>query len=78
MKLLVKRLNKLSEDELINLSEAIDCELERRLDRAEGVPESARRRAVQRTQSYRQSTGASALPVIVTGLRENRSRRRAA
>jgi len=78
MKILVKRLRKLSEDDLVDLSEAIDSELGRRLDRSERVPESARRRAVQRSQSYRHNTGASALPVIVTGLREKRNRRKAA
>ncbi len=78
MKGLLKRLHKLSESDLISLSEAIDGELERRLDRADGVPESARRRAVQRSQSYRHNTGAAALPIMVTGLREQRQRRKAA
>jgi len=72
MKSLLKRLHKLSDGELVDLSEAIDGELERRSDRADEVPESARRRAVQRSQSYRRDTGSTALPIMVAGLRERR------
>ena len=78
MNVLLKRLHKLADDELLAVSEAIDRELERRLDLTDSVPESARRRAVQREQSYRRRTGSSALPVRVAGLRDAHKRRRAA
>ena len=72
MKGLLKQLHKLSDGELASLSEAIDGELGRRLERADNVPESARRRAVQRSKSYRRDTGAAALPIMVAGMRERR------
>lgn len=68
MKGLLKKLTKLGEDELLNLSNAVDIELERRLDQAEEISDSARRRAVQRSNSYRRSTGSTAPPVAATGL----------
>jgi hypothetical protein len=78
MKVIIKNLNKLNNDELQALCEAIDLELDRRQERMEGMPESARRRAVLRNQSYRRSTGSSAPPVRATGLKEKRGRRHAA
>jgi hypothetical protein len=78
MKTIFKNLNKLNADELLALSEAIDLELDRRQERTEEIPESARRRAILRDQSYRRSTGASAPPVRTTGLKEQRKGRRAA
>ena len=78
MNAVLKRLHKLADDELLAISEAIDQELERRLEQMDPIPESARRRAVQRSQSYRHRTGSSALPVRVAGLRDAQKRRRAA
>ncbi|MFW6125241.1 MAG: hypothetical protein ACOC46_03765 [Pirellulales bacterium] len=78
MKSLVKQLKKLNDDELLGVSDAIDAELERRMEREESVPDSARRRAVQRQQSYRSRTGSSAPPVAATGLKPRREKRRAA
>jgi ribosomal protein S13 len=78
MNSILKQLRKLSEDELCSVSEAIDGELERRQDLAEAIPESARRRAVMREKSYRHSTGSSALPVRIAGMRKARKTRRAA
>ncbi len=77
---LLKRLHKLADDELLSVSEAIDRELERREEHEDPIPESARLRAVKRTQSYRRTTGSSALPVRVAGLREKgkQHRRKAA
>ena len=75
---IIKNLNNLNNDELQTLSEAIDLELERREQRVDEIPQSARRRAVLRDQSYRRSTGSSAPPVRVTGLKEPRKRRNAA
>ena len=69
----------LADDELLAVSEAIDRELERRQEQEDPIPESARLRAIKRSQSYRHNTGASALPVRVAGLRDKqRQRRRAA
>ncbi len=78
MNAILKRLQQLSDDELLIVSEAIDLELEHRLRREEGIPDSARRRAVQRQKSYRHSLGSGALPVRMAGLKEPQRRRRAA
>ena len=78
MTAILDRLRQLSDEELLSLSEAIDSELENRLERQEGVPDSARRRAVQRQKSYRHSLGSTALPVKIAGMKENRRRRLAA
>jgi len=78
MNSILRRLRKLGDDELCAISEAIDTELERRQELSDDVPESARRRAVQRERSYRRDTGASALPVLIAGLRKVRKHRRAA
>jgi hypothetical protein len=78
MRSILKRLRQLDNDELLSVSEAIDGELERRLEIVEQVPESARRRAIQRSQSYRRGTGSSAPPIGVTGLKTHRRRPRAA
>ncbi len=75
---LLKRLQKLADDELLAVSEALDRELERRQDHDDPIPESARLRAVKRSQSYRRTTGSSALPVRVAGLRDKGKRRRKA
>ena len=78
MNSILKRLRKLANDELLALSEAIDLELELRLDRTEDVPDSARRRAIQRQQSYRHSPGSAAPPIIAVGIGKTRKDRRAA
>ncbi|MGD0518278.1 MAG: hypothetical protein ABSA26_12155 [Thermoguttaceae bacterium] len=78
MNAILNRLHRLSDDELLSVSEAIDVELERRLERQEEIPDSARRRAVQRQKSYRHSLGSAALPVKVTGMKDSRRRRLAA
>ena len=77
MNAILKRLHSLGDDDLLNLSEAIDIELERRLEQTESIPESARSRAISRSQSYRRSTGAAAPPIRAVGLRDT-GRRRAA
>jgi hypothetical protein len=71
---ILKRLKQLGEDELLMISEAIDVEMERRQERIEEIPDSARRRAVMRGQSYRRATGSTALPIRITGLKEQRKR----
>jgi hypothetical protein len=78
MTAILDRLRQLSDEELLSLSEAIDAELEYRLERLDGVPDSSRRRAVQRQKSYRHSLGSTALPVKMAGMKESRRRRLAA
>lgn len=78
MKSVLKQLKKLNDDELLVVSDAIDAELERRMEREEVIPDSARRRAVQRQKSYRSRTGSSAPPVAATGLKPSDGKRRAA
>jgi ribosomal protein S13 len=78
MNAILNRLHRLSDDELLSVSEAIDVELERRLERQEEIPDSARRRAVQRQKSYRHSLGSAVLPVKIAGMKDSRRRRLAA
>jgi hypothetical protein len=74
MNAFLKRLQSLDNDELLGISEAIDIELERRLEQADVFPDSARRRAIARGQSYRHSTGSAAPPIRAVGLRDTRRR----
>jgi hypothetical protein len=76
MRTIFKHLRDMSDDELLKLSEALDCEVTSRSIQIEEIPDSARRRAVQRSQSYRRSTGSSAPPVRYTGLKEQRGKRK--
>ena len=78
MNTILKHLNQLSDPELFNLSEAIDAELERRGDLSADVPDSARRRAVERQQSYRRRIGSTAPPIKVSGLGKSAGPRRGA
>lgn len=78
MTAILNRLQELSDNELLSLSEAIDLELDHRLQRKEDVYDSARSRAVQRQKSYRHTLGSMALPVKLTGMKESQPRRRAA
>jgi hypothetical protein len=71
-----KKLRDLSDDELLELSEALDTEVNSRSLAIEEVPDSARRRAVERGQSYRRRTGSSATPVRYTGLKDQREKRK--
>jgi hypothetical protein len=74
---ILKRLHQLEDDDLLSLSEAIDVELEHRLDRNDGIPDSARRRALAREHSYRRSVGSAAPPIRAVGLRDIRRHRAA-
>jgi hypothetical protein len=69
---LLRRLHTLADHELLGISQAIDLELERRLTEEDETPESARQRAVSRSQSYRHSTGSAAPPIRAVGLRNPR------
>ena len=77
MNAILKRLQHLGDDELATLGNAVDAELGRRLERENGVPDSARRRAVARGVSYRRCNGASAPPIRAVGFRDTRRRRAA-
>jgi hypothetical protein len=78
MNTILKRLRELADFELFNISEAIDLEMQRREEAASDTLESARRRAIERQQSYRRRTGAFAPPVKAVGLGRSRKTRRAA
>jgi hypothetical protein len=75
---LLKRLRGLADQDLFELGEAIDIELKRRGDLSDDVQDSARRRALERVQSYRRRTGAYAPPVRAVGLGKPTKPRRAA
>ena len=75
MNSILKRLRKLADEELLSVGEAIDAELERRLARDESASDSARQRAISRSQSYRHETGAAAAPVRAAGMHKTRRRR---
>ena len=78
MNTVLKLVQRMDDDELLNVSEAIDRELDRRLEHMVTIPDSARRRANDRQHSYRHDNGASAPPVRLVGLRPLHYRRRAA
>ncbi len=77
MKVFLKRLQRMGDDELLGLSEAIDFELDQRLEQSDPIPESARQRANSRQQCYRHSTGSAAPPIRAIGLRDIRRPRAA-
>lgn len=78
MNTILKLIRNLDDRQLQCVSEAIDRELDRRMERCDAIPDSARRRANDRQQSYRRDNGASAPPIRVVGLRPLSTRRRAA
>ena len=72
MKSILNLLVDLADADLYALCEAIDMELQRREEPVSEVPDSARRRAIEREQSYRQRTGAAAPPVRIIGIGKRR------
>jgi hypothetical protein len=78
MNTILRHVHHLADYELFNLSEAIDREIQRREELIAEVPDSARRRAVEREQSYRRRTGAMAPPIRAVGLGRMKDPRRAA
>ena len=78
MKVILKHLRSLGDDELLSISEAIDTELELRLGHTDAISESARSRAIEREQSYRQRIGSTAPPIRAVGLGHDSRRNRAA
>ncbi len=77
MNAILKQLQELADADLYVLSEVVDLEMQRRAEVSGETLESARRRAVEREQSYRRRNGAAAPPVRTVGLGKP-SRRRAA
>lgn len=77
MNSLLRRIQQMGDDELLGLSEAIDFELDRRLETTDPIPDSARRRAHSRQNSYRRATGSAAPPIRAVGLRDVRRPRAA-
>jgi hypothetical protein len=77
MNALLSGIQQMTDEELAQLSEAIDSELASRQKSHDPIPDSARRRANARQQSYRRSIGASAPPIKAIGLRERRRTRAA-
>ena len=78
MNAILKLLGRLDDDELLNISEAIDVELDCRRQRDDPIPISARRRAIKRQHSYRHCDGSTAPPVWAVGLQTAPRRRLAA
>jgi hypothetical protein len=78
MNAILKRLHVLADSELFSLSEAVDAELNRRSELTPEVPDSARRRAVERQQSYRRRIGSTAPSIKAGGLGKSTAPRRAA
>ena len=73
------QLQELADSDLYALCEAVDLELQRREGLTSDLPDSARRRAIERGESYRRRTGAAAPPVRAVGLHtKKQSDRRAA
>jgi hypothetical protein len=78
MNAILNLMRRLNDDELLGLSEAIDLELDCRIEREDPVPGSTRRRAVDRQYSYRHSNGSHAMPARMIDRRPSLRRRLAA
>jgi hypothetical protein len=78
MNAILNLMRRLNDDQLLGLSEAIDVELDRRIEREDPIPGSTRRRAVDRQYSYRRSNGAHAMPARMVDQRPPLRRRLAA
>ena len=77
MKTILNLLVDLADADLFALCEAIDIELQRREEPVSEVPDSARRRAIEREQSYRRATEPRP-PVRITGIGKATTRPHAA
>ena len=68
MNTILRQLQELADADLYALCEAVDMELQRREEVTDDeVPDSARRRAVEREQSYRRRNGSAAPPIRIVG-----------
>jgi len=77
MNMIYEQLLELADADLYTLSEAVEMELQRRAEVVGEVPDSARRRALEREESYRRRNGTAALPVRAVGLGKTPPRRAA-
>ncbi len=78
MNLILKRLQELADADIYTLSEAIDAEIQRRDEILGEASDSARRRAIERGQSYRNRNGSAAAPILAVGIGKTPPKRRAA
>jgi len=69
MKSILRQLQELADTDLFVLSEAVDLELNRRDEVVGEAPDSARRRALEREESYRRRNGSTAPPVRIVGIK---------
>jgi hypothetical protein len=69
MQSIIDRLPHMDDEQLLILSEALDAECDRRGDRLEEHPDSARMRVRQREKSYRANLGTKAPPVRTVGMK---------
>jgi hypothetical protein len=74
---LLNQIQELAEADLYVLAEAVELELQGREGIAGEFADSARRRAVEREQSYRRRAGAGAPPIRVVGIGKPGKRRAA-
>jgi hypothetical protein len=77
MNFILQQLNRLADSDLYGLSEAIEMEMQRRAEVVDDITESARRRAIERGQSYRRRTGSTAPQVRFVGIGRDPKRRAA-
>ena len=68
MNSILRQLQELADADLYALSEAVDMELQRREEIVGDIPDSARRRALEREQSYRRRNGARLRPSALSAL----------
>jgi hypothetical protein len=78
MNALLEHIEELADQELYSLCEAIEVEIHRREELSGELPDSARKRAVEREQSYRRRNSAFAPPVRAVGIGKTSAPRRAA
>jgi hypothetical protein len=69
MNAFLKSTQHLSTEELLVLCDAISDEVDRRMNRTDDIPDSARRRSIRRQRSYCRSAGSVAPPIRAVGLR---------
>jgi hypothetical protein len=78
MKTMLALLEELADADLYALCEAVEVELQHREGMTDDISDSARRRALEREQSYRRRNGAGAPPIRIIGIGKATPRRRAA
>lgn len=77
MNTILSQLEDLADANLFALSEAVEMELRRREGVTDEVSDSAKRRALEREQSYRRCNGSAAPPIRIVGFCKRPGRRAA-